>query len=149
MYVIKLTRFLVLWLALFVVEKVYQDAYVSSVLVRSGKPPDLRPLIIYALLTDFVFFTFILVVINMLLAQRQRSGYGHVIDLNLVSILVFDYLGSVLVLGVVGWGIATVVQDKKILRYRDDGLRSIRALGTLLLYCSIVVLMVPFFILLV
>lgn len=144
-YVIKLMRFLVVWVALFIIEKIYQDAYVSSVLIRSGKPPDLRPMIVYALLADFVFFTFILVVINMLMAQKQQLVYGHIIDMNLVSILVFDYIGSVLVLGIVGCGVASVVQNKHILRYRDDGLRSIRALGTLLLYCAIIVLSIPFF----
>lgn len=145
-YTVKLVRFLVLWIALFVTEKVYQDAYVTTVLVRDKQPPDLRPVVVYALLVDFVFFTFMMLVIHLLRAQNPGKSYA--LDGNLVSMLVVDYIASTVVLGIVGWTTATVVQDKEILRYRDDGLRSIRALGTLLLYGSIVVLLVPYYLLL-
>lgn len=145
-YTIKLVRFLVLWIALFVTEKVFQDDYVSRVLIRDGAPPDLRPLVVYALLVDFVFFTFIMLVIQLLRAQNPDRNYA--IDGNLVSVLMVDYVASSVVFGVVGWGIAAVVQDRKILRYRDDGLRSIRALGTLLLYGALVTLAVPYYLVL-
>lgn len=145
-YTAKLVRFLMLWIALFVTEKVYQDAYVSSVLIRDRTPPDLRPVVVYALLVDFVFFTFMLFVIQLLRAQDRGRTYA--IDGYLVSALVVDYVGSTIVLGIVGWGVATVVQDREILRYRDDGLRSIRALGTLLLYGALVTLLVPYYLLL-
>lgn len=145
-YTIKLVRFLVLWIALFVTEKVFQDDYVSRVLIRDGAPPDLRPLVVYALLVDFVFFTFIMLVIQLLRAQNPDRNYA--IDGNLVSVLMVDYVASSVVFGVVGWSIAAVVQDRKILRYRDDGLRSIRALGTLLLYGALVTLAVPYYLVL-
>lgn len=146
-YTVKLVRFLVLWIALYVTEKVFQDAYVSSVLIRNSTPPDLRPLVIYALLVDFVFFTFMVFVIQLLRAQDRGATYA--IDGNLVASLVLDYIGSVVVFGVVGLGISSVVQDKEILRYKDDGLRSIRALGTLLLYGALITLTVPYYMLLV
>lgn len=145
-YTIKLVRFLVLWIALFVTEKVYQDAYVSTVLIRDKKPPDLRPVVVYALLADFVFFTFVMLVLHLLRAQNPGKSYA--IDSNLVLLLIMDYVASTVVLGVVGWTTASVVQDREILRYKDDGLRSIRALGTLLLYGALVTLCVPYYLLL-
>lgn len=145
-YTVKLVRFLVLWIALFVTEKVYQDAYVSTVLIRDRTPPDLRPVAVYALLVDFVFFTFMMLVIQLLRAQNPDRVYA--IDSNLVTLLITDYIASTVVFGLVGWTIAAVVQDKEILRYRDDGLRSIRALGTLLLYGALVTLSVPYYLLL-
>lgn len=144
-YLVKLVRFMVLWVAIFITEKVYQDTYVSSVLVRDGTPPDLRPVVIYALLADFVFFAFTLMLISLLRAQNPSKTYA--IDRNLITILVIDYVISVIVLSIIGLGVATVVQDREILRYRDDGLRSIRALGTLLLYAALIALVIPYFIL--
>lgn len=146
-YTVKLVRFMVLWVALFVMEKVYQDAYVSTSLIRNATPPDLRPLVIYALLVDFVFFTFIMLLIALLRAQNPDKT--HVIDGNLVSVLIVDYVASVVILANVGTGVATVVQDRNILRYNDDGLRSIRALGTLLLYGALLTLALPYYMLLV
>lgn len=146
-YAVKLVRFMVLWVALFVTEKVYQDAYVSTALIRNTTPPDLRPLIIYALLVDFVFFTFVMLLIALLRAQNP-PGQGYAIDENLVSILIVDYVASIIVLATIGAGVATVVQDRTILRYNDDGLRSIRALGTLLLYGALVTLALPYYMLL-
>lgn len=142
-YLVKFVRFLVIWVALFVTEKVYQDTYVSTVLIRDAPPPDLRPLVLYALLVDFVFFAFILMLIRLLRAQNQSKTY--IIDGNLVHILVIDYVMSTLVLMSIGMGVAAVVQDRVILRYRDDGLRSIRALGTLILYAALISLFIPFF----
>lgn len=144
-YVVKLVRFMVIWVALFVTEKVYQDMYVSTVLIQDTAPPDLRPVVVYALLVDFVFFAFILMLISLLRAQNPAKTYA--IDGTLIVLLVVDYLVSVLVLLVIGLGVASVVQDRNILRYRDDGLRSIRALGTLVLYASLVVLAIPYYLL--
>lgn len=144
-YVVKLTRFMVLWVALFVTEKVFQDMYVSTVLVKDSTPPDLRPLILYAMSVDFVFFVFVLLLINLLRLQNPSKTYA--LDGNLVYILIVDYIVSVIVLGSVGAGVATVVQDRDILRYRDDGLRSIRALGTLLLYCAMITVLIPYYLL--
>lgn len=144
-YTVKLVRFLVLWIALFVTEKVYQDAYVSTVLVLDRPPPDLRPVVVYALLVDFVFFTFTMLVIQLLRAQNPGSRYA--IDSNLVTLLIVDYIASTLVLGVVGWSVSSVVQNRDVLRYKDDGLRSIRALGTLLLYGALVTISVPYYLL--
>lgn len=145
-YAVKFVRFLVLWIALYVTEKVFQDLYVSVVLIQRQAPPDLRPLMIYAMLADLVFFVFIILVIQLLRAQNPGKNYG--IDQNLVSLLIVDYVASSLVLGVVGIGVASVVQDKTILRYTDDGLRSIRALGTLLLYAALVTISLPYYVLL-
>lgn len=147
-YVVKLLRFMVLWIALFVVEKVFQDAYVSSVLVRDGSPPDLRPLVIYALLVDFVFFTLIMGVVYLLRAQNDDQGSGYAINGDLVFILVVDYIASMVMIGGIGWGAAMVIQDKKSLNYKDDGLRAIRALGTLVLYGSMVLVLLPYYVLL-
>lgn len=148
-YLVKLLRFMVLWIALFVMEKVFQDAYVSSVFVRNGRPPDLRPLVIYALLVDFVFFTLVMIIIALLMAQNGGKGSSYALDSNLVTVLSVDYIASVVVIGGIGWGVASVVQDKKSLRYLDDGLRSIRALGTLLLYGCMVLVLVPYYLLLI
>lgn len=147
-YAVKFLRFMILWIALYVVEKVFQDAYVSNVLVRDGKPPDLRPLVVYALLVDFVFFTVVMVILQLLRAQNASTGTNYAIDSNLMSVLVVDYIASVAIIGGTGWGVATVIQDRKLLRYRDDGLRSIRALGTLLLYGSMVLVLLPYYVLL-
>lgn len=147
-YLVKLLRFMVLWIALFVVEKVFQDAYVSRVLVRDDAPPDLRPLVIYALLVDFVFFTLVMAIIFLLRSQNEERGSGYAIDGNLVFVLLVDYVASVLVIGGIGWSVASVVQDRRSLRYQDDGLRSIRALGTLLLYGSMILVLLPYYMLL-
>lgn len=142
-YLVKLLRFSVIWISLFVVEKVYQDAYVSKVLIRDGEPPDLRPIVLYTLLVDFVFSVFVLVIVALLNAQNQGPTYA--IDSVLAQALIVDYVSSTSVMAALGWGVATVVQDKKLLRYKDDGLRSIRALGTLILYGSLVTLLLPYY----
>lgn len=143
LYAIKLLRFSVLWIALFVVEKVYQNSYVTLTLIRDQPPPDLRPMVVYALAVDLVFSVFVLVVLGLLRSQNREPTYA--LDSDLARLFVVDYLASVAVVLFVGRGLAAVVQDKHLLRYRDDGLRSTRALGTLILWAAMIALAVPYY----
>lgn len=176
LYAVRVARLMVLWVALYLVDKVYQDAYVQYLAraddaagtdggdsdpdaetVKSGKsgksgkdsdrarrsngrvsdPPSLLPVIVFALGMEAVVMLVLVVALNAARYVHDPSGSNaYMIDGALLAALATDYaLTTVLLLGV-GLGVAATVQNVRLFRYREDGMRGIRALSTALLLCA-------------
>jgi hypothetical protein len=157
-YVVKVLRVLVLWVALYVVDKAYQDAYVQRVLVGADPPqdPQARPkgtqappnlawAVPLALLGEGAFCLLLLVVLSLLKARYKHPANTYVIDGDMLALLVADYAATTSALLVLGPLLAVVVQSRRLFRYRDDGLRGIRAYCGLMLVVSALVLALPLY----
>jgi hypothetical protein len=149
LYMFKVMRLMVLWIALYTLDKVWQDAYIQHLVANEEgchervEPPSLLPIIVLALGMEAIVMM-VLVLILWLVRARYGSGL-FLIDQRLLHMLGVDYLfttGMMLALGVL---VSSVVQDTRLFRYRDDGMRSIRANCTLLLSFAALVLLLPMY----
>ena len=142
---LKVARIMVLWIALYLMDKVFQDAFVQQTLVNDKDPPDLRWLVPCALLIDTVAIGAMCVVLLLLRAMFQEGGRTFVIDKALVRLVAFDFACSSALILALGVALAHVAQDATLLRYRDVGLRGIRAFSELVLMLAMVVIPIPFY----
>ena len=147
LYAVKLWRAMVLWICLYVVEKVYQDEFVHKVLAGDGdaRPPSLSLVIAYAVGAEAVAMLLLVAVLALLMAKYKTRDSTFVIDNRFMVLLFVDYALTTSTMVTLGVAVAKQVQDGRLFRYRDDGLRGIRALCTLLLQLSAVVLALPVF----
>ncbi len=143
--IVKVARVMVIWIALYLMDKVFQDAFVQRVLADDGEPPDMRWLVPCALLLDAAAIGSILVILSLLYAMFKRPDNTFVIDSHLMAALVKDYAISTAVILAVGVAVAHVAQSRRLLRYEDVGIRGIRAYSELVLMLTMVVIPIPFY----
>jgi hypothetical protein len=141
----KLLHIIFLWFILFVAEKTALDAFITRVYLEERDPPSLRNIVTGAFLADFIVCmvllagTYLVIIrtITVPLVGGSRIILGVAVDLLLSWTL---SLSACLV-------IAVTSQKMTCLRFRDDGLRGIRAVfGTSLVMC-IFICVVPYFLL--
>ena len=145
LYAVKLWRIMALWVALYVMEKVFQDGYVQRVMADRKKPDQLALLVTYALCAELCATLLLLGVLALFMTRFKTARNTYVIDTPLFVLVAVDYVVTTGVLLALGVLVARAVQDPSLYRYRDDGLRGIRAYCTLMLNASVVVLAAPMF----
>jgi hypothetical protein len=141
----KVVRAMVFWVALYVVEKAYQDAYVQHTLLEDGTPPDLRWLTAAAIGIDIVI-TGILAVITFLIKKLFKTPSNtFILDNGTMRIIGIDYACSTAVILAMGTLLSQSAQSAQLFRYRDNGVRGIRAFCNMLLYVSFVGMAIPYY----
>jgi hypothetical protein len=144
-YIVKLARAMMLWIALFFAEKVYQDTYVTAVYLNSDPPPSLLPIVPMTIAIELVGLSLIFLSLVLLMKWFKSPSNTFIVDQRMLRLLFVDYVISLMMLLGVGMTFAYVVQSGAMLRYHEDGLRGIRALCGLLLPLFGVVIGIPFF----
>jgi hypothetical protein len=144
-YLFKFVRAMVFWIVLYVTEKFYQDAYVQRVLVEDHKPPKLMGLVGVALGAELAIMLMLGVILLLVKGKYKTRANTFVLDDALLRCIAVDYALSTVVIGVICVLLARAAESNRLFRYKDDGLRGIRALCNLVLYVSFVVLVMPFY----
>lgn len=154
-YTVKVTRIMILWIALYVLDKIWQDAYVRSWIAneRDGteenKPPPMWMIVFFALGGEalaLLVVLLILILFSNLVTDRagaQIEAFG--LDANLFKLLGIDYILCTVLFLVVGVFVARMAQNCRTFRFEDDGMRGIRATCNLLLGIAAAVIALPLF----
>ena len=162
---VRVVRLMVLWIVVFFVDRAYQESYVQRVLVDDGPasagdgggglqdrdaggspPPRLWTLPAAALAIEAGVVLLMSSVLFLLNARFKAPNNAFVVDAPLFRRLAADYAATTAVIAAVGTAAAAVAQDARLFRYRDDGLRGIRAFCTMfVLIAFAVLLLTPFF----
>jgi hypothetical protein len=139
----KVVRIMLLWIALYFVDRAYQSAYVQRVLV-DGKDPrcDLWTLVLAALAIEAVVLGLLLGLLMLVKARFKSDDNTFVLDGALMRRLLVGYASSTAVVATLGAALGVAVQDARNFRYKEDGLRGIRALSVMLLLVSTVTIAV-------
>ncbi len=151
LYIFKVTRIMVLWIALYTLDKVWQDEYVRSLVENEengdekADPPSLLPIIVMALGMEAIVMMVIVLVLCLVRINYGGANSRFLIDQRMLRMLGVDYFISTVLLLLLGVGVSAAAQDLRILRYREDGMRGIRATCTILLLCAAVVLLLPLY----
>lgn len=143
---------MVLWVILYFVERAYQAMYIENVMSKDGNhemrvmelKPRLWSMILVVLAIEAVFMLVVLLILAAISKRFKTPNNTFVIDGAFLKRLTVQYLSTLALLIPLGTSFGYVMQSCKDLRYRDDGLRGIRALSVLLLItCAFVVAVVP------
>lgn len=147
LYIIKLVRFMTLWIALYIADKVFQARYVSDVLFEGASPPTLVGLLATALAIEAVALLFIVVIMSLFKNHNKRVNNAYLIDRGLMTLVAGDYIITTAVFFALGIALCATASERKLFRYGEDGLRGIRAVSVALLGMAfVVILLLPAFI---
>lgn len=137
--VFRVVRVMLLWIALYFVDRAYQSAYVQRVLVDGKEPScNLWTLVLAALAIEASVLLLLLGLAFLLKVRFKSADNTFVVDGALLGSLAADYALSTSIVAAVGAGLGVAVQDVRNFRFRDDGLRGIRALSSMLLLVAAV-----------
>lgn len=149
---VRAVRIMLLWTILYFVDRAFQAMYIEEVMTKDGNEDvsvmDLKPrlwsMIIVTLAVEAVLLLALFLVFLAIKKRFKRPGNTFVIDDALIRGLVRQYLSTIALVAPLGILLGYAMQSCKELRYRDDGLRGIRALAVMLLVVSgIIVAAVP------
>ena len=143
--VAKVFRAMTLWMAIYFATKIYQDRFMHRMYTQNGRkgPPDLRTFVVVVLAMDAIFFGLLFGMFALMCIYTTSRGSTFAFDGEVMRILANEYLITDVVLLGIGISLAGTVQNERLLRYKDMGLRGIRAFGDLLFLSSIIVISVP------
>lgn len=134
--ILKVIAILMTYLALYVTTNYMSNAYINDTIIDGKEPPKLT--------TYAVLFMLINIGLNSLtLLSVMILTYVANLEIDLIS-LIFELMGFILVSGMLAYILCLTMENRKYFLYEDDGLRAFRALQTMILYQSIIVVLVPY-----
>lgn len=151
--VFKLIRILTLWTAVFFTDKIFQDKFINQVYYdiqnenSDRRYPNLHHFIWVVILIDMVLFGLILLASfsAAMFVEKTSMNSMFVIDTQLLRLIFIDFLMSIIVIFVLGYILADTIQKMHQLRFKDVGIRGIRAYSTLIIFVNIVVMLIPYY----
>lgn len=147
-YAVKVFRVMVMWLAVYVMEKVYLQRYMSRVYLSDDarpRPPSLVAFGLWCVLLEAVAFGYLWYTLYAMYALYKSDDNGFVIDWQLLRALLLDYAYTTALFAVSAVVVALVVQNCRLFRYRHDGARGVRALSVSTLIVFAVLQLAPFY----
>jgi hypothetical protein len=146
---------MLIWISVYIAERIFQmqfvkRMYLEDVLIESSKsPPDLQYLVIIAVAINIVLTALLILVLflfaNYVTSTEKTGTFVNVVSTTLVQLIVYDYTLSVLLSATVGIMVASSVQRNRSLRYRDVGVRAIRAFAEMFMFIFMIVSAVPYY----
>ena len=137
----KVVRIALAYLSLTIATNFMTQIYMEKVLVNNEAPPPLLNFVWLFLFIDvLVNVLFVLVIMLMENFSLFGNNGGHQIS----AAYLMDYAVSLGLLLVFACIVANTMYNKKYFLYKDDGLRSIRALSEIIFNMSIMIHILPF-----
>lgn len=150
MYSIKALRMLMLWVGVWVSDKVYQTRYVSTVYIGRSPPPTMVGMVGTALAIESVSIIFVMLILALLKHMFKQASNSCVVDSGLITLVAGDYILTSALFLAVGAAVAGTAGSRRLFRYGDDGLRGIRAVSLALLGVAVtLILLLPAFMLMI
>lgn len=150
MYIIKALRLMMLWIGMWVSDKVYQTRYVSAVYIERSPPPTMVGMVATALAIESLSIVFVMLVLALLKHQFKQASNSFVIDSGLISLVAGDYILTSALFFAMGAAVAGTAGSRRLFRYGEDGLRGIRAVSLALLGIAVtLVFLLPAFMLMI
>jgi hypothetical protein len=143
-YAVKFYRIMVLWVLLYVMDKVYQSKYVEDVYVAHDKSPSLLYMPLYVVAIESLSFLLVFCLLLMLERRFKNGSNSYLVDQHFLLHVMADYVLTTLAMIPAGVAVAYVLSSP-YLRYNHDGLRGIRACTELMLAVFSVIVLLPCF----
>lgn len=141
----KLLHMIVLWTLFYITEKITLDAFVMKMYVDNGDNPDPKPPPLWRIPVSVFAVDLLFVVLisgALLLAVRRLVTNPVIGGQTLLSMVSMDMLICYALCFAVAAILAAVAQNQSCCRYKEDGIRGIRAY-TFAALCASLILCIP------
>ena len=118
------------------------QVYMDKVLINQENPQNLTNFVLMFCIIDAIICALLLGVFSLSVPLLFSSDTLSM--KNILPMLIQDYIGFIVLLGISGYIVATVMYNKKYFMYKDDGLRGIRALKDIVFCLSVLNGFVPY-----
>jgi uncharacterized integral membrane protein len=135
--VFKIVKYFSFFLALYFATSYMSQIYVEKVYIDNQNPPHFIWSAVTTTILELIFLV-ILTVIGYILFTV------NVLDKNVVTLFVIDSVVVILISFLLGWIITSVMYSAKVLNFKEEGLRAIRAYERMMRYVGIVINGIPF-----
>jgi hypothetical protein len=139
LYAAKLLRIAITYISLNMATNLMSQVYIEKVLVNNENPQPLEYFIAIAFLIEAL-----LGIVVIILATLVQKWKNDIIPSDIWMKLLTDHVFHIIFVGYIGYSIAGVMQNKKYFLYKDDGLRGIRAISSIMFKIGTAVHLVPF-----
>ena len=143
--VVKLLHALFLWFMFFLAEKIALQAFITTVYVDGAEPPTLTPTVLRVFIADAVFCFILFAGVYFYISSGEDAVIG---GRHILFAIGADLLLTWKLSFIVTSGVAWIAQSQSCCRFKDDGLRGIRAFCLTSLYLSLVILGPPYYMIL-
>jgi len=140
-YIYKIFRIGFSILSLKIASNYIDSVYIYNVIGNDTAPPTLATFVGFALILDIAMNACFFILINLL---SQKSEQIKTLFEDNKKILIYDYVGTIILFGIIATSLSTIIENKRYFRYREDGSRAIRGFEKMLDYIVIVLHLIPF-----
>lgn len=118
------------------------QVYMDKVLINQENPQNLTNFVFMFCIIDAIICGLLLGIFSLAIPLFFKSDTLNVADI--LPMLIQDYIGFLIMVGISGYIVATTMYNKKYFMYKDDGLRGIRALKEIIFGLSVLNGFVPY-----
>ena len=140
---LKIIRVILSYIAVTIASNYTSQIYIDKVLVNQENPPHLINMCYLFVIIEFCMFVICVALVYFVLSNVMDKVDEKLIE-NIMQTVLIDYvLGtivSVITLNIIG----NAMYSKKYFLYKDDGLRAIRAYGSIMTQISILNNLIPY-----
>lgn len=145
-YILKLINYGFLVASLYISGRLFSEIYMKKVYAEDEHPPNILQFLGLCLILHAGLNLFLIIVLLLLMAIFKTNNNVFAINMYVISRYFFDFVLSVLFFSICSIIIGSIIQKKKYFRYKTEGLRAIRAYKEILMYCAIIIFLLPYFI---
>jgi hypothetical protein len=135
---VRFVRVLVLWIVFYFSDRAFQSLFVQRTIVQREDPPSLWTIPFTVFAVEALVFVLLMGTLAFLSARFKESWNTFVIDAPLMTRILLDYLESTVTAVALCALIGVAAQDRRLFRYREDGLRGIRSTSLVMFLVSTV-----------
>lgn len=140
---IKLIRSVLSYIAVSLSTNYATQIYIDKVLVNQENPPHLSNMLYLYMLIEFCMYA-ILCTIVYLMVSANIIPKDMVQETDVMKTILSDYVIHIAITMAFLSNIASIMYSKKYFLYKDDGLRAIRAFGSIIVNVSIISNLIPY-----
>ena len=145
LYIMKIYRIMSVWTILYILDKVYQGQYMDDVYISRRPPTSMTMLPVLLVSIEAVSFAFFFFLLLLFRNRFNVTKNTFIIDETLLRYVMVDYALTTTSIMLISTAIISTVCNKDTLRFHHDGMRGIRASSRIIFYSSIIVLLLPMF----
>ena len=139
---LKIIRVILSYIAVTIASNYTSQIYIDKVLVNQENPPHLINMCYLFVIIEFCMFVICVALVYFVLSNVMEFGKTKIE--NIMQTVLIDYvigtIVSVITLNIIG----NAMYSKKYFLYKDDGLRAIRAYGSIMTQISILNNLIPY-----
>lgn len=145
LYAIKIIRCFFNYISFFIATRIFTPIYEEYVYDKKQNPPSLSLYLLIFLVLDLSLNLFMIVILFLLKFMFKSESNTFPIDNNLFIMYGVDYTSCTLVSIILGLLLGNIIKNKRYFAYKYEGTRGIRAFESMMLRVSIIINMIPFF----